>query len=219
MISNKLTVNYKLLSLSLTHFLTWNQMKINSPSLGTPIAPLSSSTPLPPSPGSTVGNTSSQIIRASPILKVGGGGFQYRKSPYEMVTMKDAVNRIMNELVSTTKLESQKIGLKNSIDLLDRRVSSDIQSKVDVPSFPASIKDGYAVITSDGPGTRKVISSSITAGLPADGMTIDKGWCVRINTGAPVPDGCDAVVQVEDTEVTSRTDVRIKQFSIHSIKI
>lgn len=146
--------------------------------------------------------------KIAPILKVGGGGgFQYRKSPYEMVSMNDAVSHIMTELNSTEKLETELIPLKNATDLLGRHVSSNIQSKVDVPSFPASIKDGYAVLSSDGPGNRKVVSSSITAGLPADGMTIDKGWCVRINTGAPIPDGCDAVVQVEDTEVVSRTDV------------
>lgn len=32
--------------------------------------------------------------------------------------------------------------------------------------------------------------------------------CVRISTGAPVPDGFDSVVQVEDTEVTKTTEAR-----------
>ena len=56
----------------------------------------------------------------------------------------------------------------------------------------------YAVVAADGCGKRKVIGGS-TAGLRPDTTSISesqKNVCVRINTGAPVPEGFDAVVQV-----------------------
>ncbi|TRY78236.1 hypothetical protein TCAL_08967, partial [Tigriopus californicus] len=52
-------------------------------------------------------------------------------------------------------------------------------------------------IASDGKGKRKVIGG-ITAGAQEE-ASISPGRCMRINTGAPIPKGADAVVQVEDT--------------------
>ena len=69
----------------------------------------------------------------------------------------------------------------------------------------ASIKDGYAVISGDKAGLRKVIGASNAGNKPED-QKLQPGTCVRINTGAPVPPGADAVVQVEDTELTKASD-------------
>ena len=69
----------------------------------------------------------------------------------------------------------------------------------------ASIKDGYAVISGDKAGLRKVIGASNAGNKPED-QKLQPGTCVRINTGAPVPPGADAVVQVEDTELTRASD-------------
>ena len=52
----------------------------------------------------------------------------------------------------------------------------------------ASIKDGYAVITGDKAGLRKVIGASNAGNKPED-QQLQPGTCVRINTGAPVPPG------------------------------
>ena len=71
--------------------------------------------------------------------------------------------------------------------------------------FLASIKDGYAVISGDKAGLRKVIGASNAGNKPED-QKLQPGTCVRINTGAPVPPGADAVVQVEDTELTKASD-------------
>ncbi|KAK6042448.1 MoeA region [Cooperia oncophora] len=69
----------------------------------------------------------------------------------------------------------------------------------DVPEVRTSIKDGYAVIASDPIGLRKVVGSS-TAGSPYPGL-VSSGECVRVSTGASVPDGADAVVMVEHTKL------------------
>ncbi|XP_064406979.1 gephyrin-like isoform X2 [Halichondria panicea] len=68
-----------------------------------------------------------------------------------------------------------------------------------LPPWPASIKDGYAVLSSDGPGERQVLSGA-TAGEMPDCQVVS-GFVSRITTGAPLPHGADAVVQVEDTEL------------------
>ena len=75
----------------------------------------------------------------------------------------------------------------------------DISSKVSLPPFPASIKDGYAVRSADGAGVRKVVSS-IAAGDDPSNIFVTSGFIARINTGAPLPKGADAVIQVEDTQ-------------------
>lgn len=62
----------------------------------------------------------------------------------------------------------------------------------------------YAVIASDGKGKRKVIGG-ITAGLQ-ETSPISPGTCMRINTGAPLPQGADAVVQVEDTLLSQASE-------------
>ena len=73
-----------------------------------------------------------------------------------------------------------------------------------LPPFPASIKDGYAVHSADGAGIRKVITA-VTAGDQRTSIDVPRGHCVRINTGAPVPPSCDAVIQVEDTKIVRKS--------------
>ena len=88
-----------------------------------------------------------------------------------------------------------------------------------LPPFPASIKDGYAVLAEEGPGVRRVRGEASAGCSPkmealvrygaeagsrrrgAHRMT--RGEVIRINTGAPLPPGADAVVMVEDTKLVS----------------
>ncbi|VDL86358.1 unnamed protein product [Nippostrongylus brasiliensis] len=82
-----------------------------------------------------------------------------------------------------------------------------IVALTDVPEVRMSIKDGYAVRSTDPIGVRKVIGSS-TAGSPFL-QTVGPGECVRISTGAAVPDGADAVVMNVE-EFTVIIDVAVK---------
>lgn len=93
------------------------------------------------------------------------------------------------------EVETENIDIRKSTN---RIVSQTISSKVALPPFPASIKDGYAVRSADGAGVRKLFTS-IAAGDDKRGVFLPTGYVARINTGAPVPKGADAVVQVEDT--------------------
>lgn len=91
------------------------------------------------------------------------------------------------------------------IDLSDatgRVLASEVRALVDSPSLDASLKDGYAVRSGDvegaraeSPRTLKVMGEA-AAGSPGTG-SVGYGTAIRITTGAPIPDGADAVVAGE----------------------
>jgi molybdopterin molybdotransferase len=66
---------------------------------------------------------------------------------------------------------------------------------VDLPPFPSSAMDGYALRSADTPGTLPVVAQ-IAAGSPA-GRSLAAGEAMGISTGGVVPDGADAVIQHE----------------------
>lgn len=80
-----------------------------------------------------------------------------------------------------------------------------LASKVDDPGFDNSAMDGWAVRAVDvsvdgGPTSLRIVGTSQAGGgvsLP----TIGSGEACRIMTGAPIPEGADAIVMVEDSEV------------------
>lgn len=82
----------------------------------------------------------------------------------------------------------------------DRRVlATDLVSALHVPPNDNSSMDGYAVRTADitAPGVVLPVSQRIPAGH--FGHALQPGTCARIFTGAPVPEGADAIVMQEDT--------------------
>jgi molybdopterin molybdotransferase len=79
-----------------------------------------------------------------------------------------------------------------------RVLAEPILSDRDYPPFPRSARDGYAVRTSDIPGSLRIIGE-VRAGELFD-RAIGSGEAVEIMTGAPVPEGADAVVMIEHTE-------------------
>lgn len=81
-------------------------------------------------------------------------------------------------------------------------LAEDIFAKDPLPPFPASIKDGYAIVSQDGAGIRKV-GGDATAGCGPEDYKVTSGMCIRINTGAPVPPGADAVIQVNAQYIVS----------------
>ena len=90
-----------------------------------------------------------------------------------------------------------------SLDAARGRVlASALASKVDDPRFDNSAMDGFAVIASDcqSPGAElTIVGTSQTGGKTPP--SIASGQACRIMTGAPLPEGADAIVMVEDTEV------------------
>ncbi|XP_037397878.1 gephyrin a isoform X4 [Pygocentrus nattereri] len=89
-------------------------------------------------------------------------------------------------------------------DGMGRVLVQDVYAKDNLPPFPASVKDGYAVRAADGPGDRFIIGESQAGEQPTH--TVMPGQVMRVTTGAPIPCGADAVVQVEDTELLRESE-------------
>ncbi|XP_063994019.1 gephyrin [Diachasmimorpha longicaudata] len=131
-------------------------------------------------------------------MNLGHVAGRLRESPYPMISMKEAEDIIKryswqgeNEFVELWKCHG-------------RILAEDVRAHCDLPPFRASIKDGYAVIASDGGGQRQVLGG-LEAGHSPGSIKLEPGYCVRVNTGAPVPEEATAVVQVEDTKLLEKT--------------
>lgn len=94
-----------------------------------------------------------------------------------------------------------------------RVLAADVVATSDVPPFARAAMDGYAVSAADTAGaTRETPRTlecveAIYTGQPST-RTIGRGECAEIATGAPMPDGADAVVMVEET--TRDADGRVR---------
>jgi molybdopterin molybdotransferase len=87
-------------------------------------------------------------------------------------------------------------------ELLGHVIAEDVISDIDLPSFRKSMMDGYAVRAADcaAPNAVLQVIEEITAGkLPT--LIVQPQQASRIMTGAPVPDGADAVVMIEQTSL------------------
>jgi molybdopterin molybdotransferase len=77
-------------------------------------------------------------------------------------------------------------------------LAENVYSSIDMPPFPQSAMDGYAIQCED-QGRRLIIGEVAAGQHPA--FTLLPGQCVRIFTGAPVPNGADTVIQRELVQV------------------
>jgi len=87
------------------------------------------------------------------------------------------------------------------LDALGAVLAEDAIADRDVPPFRNSAMDGYAVRGADvqQANVRLRVIGAVAAGAIPDG-TVAAGQAMRIMTGAPMPDGADTVVRVEDTD-------------------
>src|SRR3989441_9105542 len=95
-----------------------------------------------------------------------------------------------------------------------RVVAEEVRSPRDVPPFARAAMDGFAVRAEDTVGASqleprflRVLEKVYTGQVPT--TRVRGGTCVEIATGAPMPDGADAVVMVEETERATATEVRV----------
>ena len=93
-------------------------------------------------------------------------------------------------------------GLVRIDSALDCVLAASILATVPVPSFANSAMDGYALRSADvvDVPTELIVTEAVMAGSGPAGP-IEPGRAVRIMTGAPMPEGADAVCMVEDTEL------------------
>nr|XP_023681052.1 gephyrin isoform X4 [Paramormyrops kingsleyae] len=123
---------------------------------------------------------------------------RHRMSPFPLTSMDKA---FITVLEMTPVLGTEIINYR---DGMGRVLAQDVYAKDNLPPFPASVKDGYAVRAADGPGDRFIIGESQAGEQPTH--TVMPGQVMRVTTGAPIPCGADAVVQVEDTELLRESE-------------
>ncbi|HUT84005.1 MAG TPA: gephyrin-like molybdotransferase Glp [Thermodesulfobacteriota bacterium] len=118
-----------------------------------------------------------------------------------MISVEDALRLILD---TAPLLGLEKVDI---LTALGRVIGENIYSPSDIPPFDNSAMDGYAVKSEDTkdasidhPAVLMVIED-LPAGYVAKGK-IKKGEAIRIMTGAPLPEGVDSVVMVEDTEAS-----------------
>ncbi|MEM7401239.1 MAG: gephyrin-like molybdotransferase Glp [Pseudomonadota bacterium] len=111
---------------------------------------------------------------------------------------KQALNQILNSLESLST--SEKLPIREA---LGRTIAENISSTIDVPGHTNSAMDGYAIHGTDIPsqGTKLITNiGTAFAGRPFNGV-VSKGECVRIMTGAAMPDQTDTVIMQEHVEL------------------
>ncbi|MHB1323670.1 MAG: molybdopterin molybdotransferase MoeA [Coriobacteriia bacterium] len=115
-----------------------------------------------------------------------------------MITVEEAIEQVLSRI---EVLEPERVEL---LDALGRVLAEDAVSDIDVSPFDNSAMDGYALRYADvahaseaSPVTLRVIEH-IPAGI-VPGRRVGPGEASRIMTGAPMPEGADAVVMVEKT--------------------
>ena len=110
------------------------------------------------------------------------------------LTVEGALERIRNRLHAVTGSETVALDAA-----LDRVLSEDVVSPIDVPPHNNAAVDGYALRAADLPaqGGDMQVAGRVAAGHPLQ-ITPGPGVAVRIFTGATVPEGFDTVVMQED---------------------
>lgn len=99
-------------------------------------------------------------------------------------------------------------------DTAGRVLAADIVSDIDLPDFPRSTMDGYAVRASSTFGASEgnpaylSIKGTVAMGESPD-LSIGPGEAVRISTGGMLPDGSDSVVMIEHTGAIDNTTIEV----------
>ena len=107
----------------------------------------------------------------------------------ELLSLEEALKRILERV---TPLEPEAVPLAAAAG---RVLAEDARAAVDLPPFPSSAMDGFAVRSEDTPGRLPVVGR-IAAGLPAP-RALEAAEAMAIATGGVVPAGADSVIPLE----------------------
>jgi molybdopterin molybdotransferase len=113
--------------------------------------------------------------------------------------------RVILESVTTLGVEFVKMEQS-----LGRVLAQDIRANRDLPPYDVSAMDGFALRSVDvanAPVVLDIIEDIKAGDMPS--KIVQTGQCARIMTGAPMPQGADAVIRVEDTQEVATSRVQI----------
>ncbi len=109
-----------------------------------------------------------------------------------LLTIDEALALVLGNV---TPLEAEDVPLA---DAAGRVLAERARSAIDLPPFPSSAMDGFALRAADAPGTLPIVAR-IAAGRPAL-RPLEPGEAMAIATGGVVPEGADSVVPIEVVE-------------------
>jgi molybdopterin molybdotransferase len=122
--------------------------------------------------------------------------------------MASSVHEALEQVLSGIRpLEVEHVALR---DALGRVLAEDVRSPIEHPPWDNSSMDGYAVRGADVNGAssaapiRLSVLETVRAGQKPS-RALERGTAIRVMTGAPVPDGADTVIRVEDTDAGEQT--------------
>ena len=120
----------------------------------------------------------------------------------EMISLEDARELVLSHV---SALETEEVSV---LDIIGRVAAEDLASDIDIAPFAHSAMDGFAMRASQlvGASPENPVELDVVAEVPAgsfyEGELADD-QCVRIMTGAPLPDAADAVVKYEIVDIVS----------------
>lgn len=119
------------------------------------------------------------------------------KDPHPLISLECAWQHIGDDL---KPLDPETVPFDEAAG---RVLASPVIASEDYPPFDKAMMDGFAVRAADCEmlGAELEVLGLVAAGQPGD-QAVGARQAVRINTGAPVPDGADSVVRVEDTALS-----------------
>ncbi|MCS6882866.1 MAG: molybdopterin molybdotransferase MoeA [Oscillochloridaceae bacterium] len=128
---------------------------------------------------------------------------------FQVVTIAEANARLARHLAPLARVETLALH-----DALDRVLAEDLHSPVDLPAFPRSTVDGFAVRAADTYGASEGLPAYLTlcGEAPmgrAPTITVGAGQAALIHTGGMLPDGSDSVVMVEYTQRLDATTIEV----------
>lgn len=128
---------------------------------------------------------------------------------FQVVTIAEANARLAHHLAPLARVETLALH-----DALDRVLAEDLHSPVDLPAFPRSTVDGFAVRAADTYGASEGLPAYLTlcGEAPmgrAPTITVGAGQAALIHTGGMLPDGSDSVVMVEYTQRLDATTIEV----------
>lgn len=134
----------------------------------------------------------------NPVGKPGKGG--------ALMAVEVALERLLEMAAATPIVQREHLPLAAA---LGRVLAEDLVSTLDLPPWPNSAMDGYALRLADWNGEPLRVSQRVFAGQAPEPLAA--GTCARIFTGAPVPAGADCVEMQENAVVESDQRVRFTE--------
>jgi molybdopterin molybdotransferase len=134
-------------------------------------------------------------------------------APMKVMDFDAALTTVMEHAARVELPAVERAGL---VESRERVLAEEVKADRDQPPFDRSTRDGFAVRAADVAGSGLVrVVGQVRAGEVWRSGVVEAGGCVEIMTGAPMPEGLDAVVMVEHVE---RVGSAVKMQAGRSVK-